>query len=93
MKTRLLIIIGIVLIFGVALTVILNHYISIEREFELNNTPGQLKGIFVNCACQERVKNNPDTIERCIQPFIDWQNSTHYIDNNICEWKEIENEN
>lgn len=53
-----------------------------------NNTPDQLQGIVGNCACQERVKVNLATIERCIQPHISWENSTHYIDNNICEWRE-----
>ncbi len=92
MKTRLLIIIGIILIIGV-IGIILNHYISVEREFEQNNTPGQLKGVISLCNCKERIKANPDTIERCPEPFIDWENSTHYIDNNGCEWQEIENEN
>jgi hypothetical protein len=92
MKTRFMIIIGFVLIISFIGIVILNHYVS-EREFELNNTPDQLEAIFGLCACQERVKANPDTIERCPEPFIDWQNSTHYIDNNICEWRKIENEN
>ena len=93
MKTKLLIIIGIVLIVGILSTVILNDYISVQREFELENTPDQLKGILGSCACQERTKSFPESNERCPQSFIDWQNSTHYIDNNICEWREIENEN
>ena len=88
MNPRLLIVIvGLVLIIGTMLAVLINHHISI-REFESNNTPDQLRGIFGNCACQERVKTNPDTLELCTQPFIDWENSTHYIDNNICEWQE-----
>lgn len=33
-------------------------------------------------------EQNPDTNMLCTQPFIDWENSTHYIDNNICEWRE-----
>ena len=62
----------------------------LEELFEKNeyNTPDGLKGVFGNCACQERVKSNPDTMERCIQPEFIWENSTHYIDNNICEWRE-----
>ncbi len=82
MKTRLLIIIGIILLISVIIIVILNHYISVEREFELNNTPDDLKGIFGNCKCQE------DPERTCTQTFIDWENSTHYIDNNICKWQE-----
>ena len=86
MKTRFLVIIGIVLVVGALLAVLINYHNSI-REYESNNTPDQLKGILGSCACQERVKTNPDTIERCPQPLIDWQNSTHYIDNNVCEWQ------
>ena len=52
------------------------------------NQPDQLRGIFGNCACQERTKSNSDTMERCIQPDLSWENSTHYIDNSICEWQE-----
>lgn len=87
MKTRIFVIVGLVLITGVMLAVLVNHHILV-REFESNNTPDQLRGIFGNCACQERVRANPDTNMLCTQPFIDWENSTHYIDNNICEWRE-----
>ena len=85
MKTRLLIIVGLVLVVGVMLAVLVNHHMSI-REYESNNTSDQLRGIFGNCACQE--KQNPDTNMLCTQPFIDWENFTHYIDNNTCEWRE-----
>ncbi len=53
-----------------------------------NNIPDQLRGVFGNCACQERIRENPDTMERCPQPHISWENTTHYIDNIICEWRE-----
>lgn len=85
MKTRLFVIVGLVLVIGVMLAVLVNHHLSI-REFEENNTPDQLRGIFVNCACQKN--QNPDKNMLCTQPFIDWENATHYIDNNICEWRE-----
>ena len=52
-----------------------------------DNIPDQLGEVFGNCACQEKAKQNPDTMERCSQPYISWENSTHYIDNNICEWQ------
>ncbi len=39
-----------------------------------------LKEIFANCNCQE------DPERTCEHTFIDWQNSTHYIDNNLCEF-------
>ena len=86
MKTRLFVIVGLVLIIGTMVAVLVNHHLLI-REYEENNTPDQLRGIFGNCACQERVKQNPDTNMLCTQPFIDWENATHYIDNNICEWR------
>ncbi len=85
MKTRLIVIVGLVLVIGTMLAVLVNHHISI-REYESNNTPNQLRGIFANCACQD--KQNLDTNMLCTQPFIDWENFTHYIDNNICEWRE-----
>ncbi len=62
----------------------------LDQEIQNNtedNIPDQLQGVFGNCACQERVESNPDTVERCPQPYISWENSTHYIDNNICEWQ------
>jgi hypothetical protein len=51
-----------------------------------DNTSEQLEGIFASCACQKRVKANPETNNLCTQPLIDWENSTHYIDNNICKF-------
>ena len=64
------------------------HYMKgLELENE-NNISDQLRGVFGNCECQERIKKNPDNIERCVQPHISWENSTHYIDNNICAWME-----
>ena len=64
------------------------HYMnSLQLENE-NNILDQLQGVFGNCECHERIKTNPDTIERCVQPHISWGNSTHYIDNNICAWME-----
>ena len=116
MKTRLLIVSGIVIAFTITFFILGHSQGHVAQYFltdeqlkdiilnngntdrysiydESNNTSDQLKGIFGNCACQERVKTNSDTVERCPQPFIDWKNSTHYIDNNICEWRELENEN
>ena len=58
--------------------------------YKIQNTPEQLKGIFANCACQERVKANPETNNLCTQPLIDWENSTHYINNNLCKFMTIE---
>lgn len=86
MKTKF-VIIGIVLVVGVITIILISNYISI-LEFEAHNTSEQLQGVFDSCLCQERIKVNPDMIERCTDHFVDWENATHYIDNNICEWKE-----
>ena len=53
---------------------------DLEREIESKNTPDDLKGIFGNCNCQE------DPERTCEQTLIVWQNSTHYIDNNLCQY-------
>ena len=45
---------------------------------------------FASCACQERVKDNPEINMLYTQPLIDWENSTHYIDNNLCKFMAIE---
>jgi hypothetical protein len=58
--------------------------------YKLENTPEQLGGIFSSCDCQERVKANPETNNLCTQPLIDWENSTHYIDNNLCKFITLE---
>ena len=43
-----------------------------------------LKGIFHNCNCKE------DPERTCEDTLIEWHNSTHYIDNNICEFNSLE---
>ena len=87
MKTKLLIIIGVVLTIGVIL-VILNYY-HYERELAFRNmsgvtTPEHLRAILSDCDCEKRIKDNPDTNELCLDSFTSWRNSTHYIDNNAC---------
>jgi hypothetical protein len=86
-KKHAVFIIGVVLIISVSI-VFLNYY-PYERAFESRNTPDQLEGVLGNCACQERIRNNPETNEVCTQELIDWQNSTYYIDNNVCKFLEI----
>lgn len=90
MKTGFLVIIGIVIVLltiSVSL-VLLNYYIS-EREFESRNSPEQLKAILVKCDCENKIKTFPQQDELCIGPLTYWQNSTHYIDNNICKFVDI----
>ena len=53
----------------------------------------QLKAVLGNCGCQENLKNNPSSDESgvkkyCPNPLFKWSNSTHYIDNIICEYIE-----
>ena len=91
MKTRFLIIIGAVLIISVAIS-FSNYYIS-EREYESRNTPDQLKAILVSCACESKINTYPEPDELCIGRVGSWQNSTHYIDNNLCEFITLEEHN
>ncbi len=82
-KKQAVIIIGVILIISIISIVIIDSYIT-QRDFESKNTPGQLRGISGLCNC----KLDPE--RTCPEPFIDWQNSTHYIDNNLCEFITLE---
>lgn len=53
-------------------------------DYELENRLGQLKEIFGSCNCQT------DPERTCEHTLIVWQNSTHYIDNNLCEFITLE---
>jgi|CXWL01.1.fsa_nt_gi hypothetical protein len=86
-KKQIVIIIVVVFIISASIA-LLNYYIS-EREFELRNSPEQLKAILVKCGCENKIKTFPEKDELCIGPLTDWQNSTHYIDNNVCKFLEI----
>ena len=89
MNNKQAVIITIILAASVSSIIGYNHYDSV-RNFELENTPEQLESIFSRCDCQERVKNNPGTNQLCLGSLVDWQNSTHYIDNNLCEFITLE---
>jgi len=59
-----------------------------NQEWTTTYTPypipdGQIKAIIGNCNCQA------DPESRCPEPFLRWKNSTHYIDNIFCEWKDL----
>lgn len=82
-KKQILIISAITLIIIVSSILVFYLYMTV-RNFELENTPDQLRGIFGNCNCQA------DPERTCTQTLIDWQNSTHYIDNNLCEYITLE---
>lgn len=88
MKTIFWIIIGVVLTISVSIF-FLNYYIS-EREYESRNTPDQLRAILVSCACESKINTYPEPDELCIGRVGSWQNSTHYIDNNLCEFITLE---
>ncbi len=85
-KKQTMIILVIILIIITSSIFAFYQYMTV-RNFESNNTPDQLKEIFGNCNC------DADPERTCEHTFVDWQNSTHYIDSNLCEWQEIENEN
>ena len=94
MKTRLLIVIIVVLIITITSTFILNYYVDEEIKTQKFNDE-QIDSIFKRCDYQKMMNDrnwigfdgNKITDH---QPMMMWENSTHYIDNNICKWKEIE---
>ena len=94
MKTKLLIIIGVVLIITITSTFILNYYIDEEIKAQ-KFSDEQIDRIFKRCDYQKRMDDrnwigldgNKITDE---QPLYMWSNSTHRLDNNICEWQTIE---
>jgi hypothetical protein len=88
MKLGTKIIIGVVLTIGVSIF-FLNYYVS-EREYESRNTSDQLRAILVSCACVSKINTYPEPDDLCIGRVGSWQNSTHYIDNNICEFITLE---
>ena len=103
MKSRLLVIVGTVVFSALSVLVLSTQFTYVFDDglfptaiysktdiYNIENTPDQLKGIFANCACHERVKANPETTNLCTQPLIDWENSTHYIDNNLCKFISLE---
>lgn len=80
-KKQTIIVSAIALIIIVSSVLVIYQNMTV-RNFESNNAPGQLKEIAGNCNC----KADPE--RTCEHTFIDWQNSTHYIDNNMCKWQE-----
>ncbi len=55
-------------------------------EYIGHDTEKHLKGVLGNCACQERISNNPNGKEKCPEPALNYSNTTHAIDNHTCEW-------
>ena len=94
MKSKLLIVIVVVLIITITSTFILNYYAYEEIKTQKFNDE-QIDSIFKRCDYQKMMNDrnwigfdgNKITDH---QPMMVWENSTHYIDNNICKWKEIE---
>lgn len=82
-KKQTIIVSAITLIIIVSSIFVFYQYMTV-RNFESNNTPDQLKWIFGNCNCQA------DPERTCEHTFVDWQNSTHYIDNNLCAFITLE---
>ena len=92
MKTRFLIIIGVVLITAIACTFILNYYIDEEIKAK-KFSDEQIDSIFKRCDYQKMMDDrnwigfdgNKITDH---QPLYFWNNSTHHLDNITCEWQE-----
>ena len=94
MKTRLLIIIGVVLLIAITSTLILNYYIDEEIKSQTFSDE-QIDRIFKRCDYQKMmddrnwIGSNGNKITDQ-QPLYFWNNSTHRLDNNICDWITIE---
>ena len=78
MKTRLLVIIGIIAILG---TILIIYDQGTE---EIQSQPDQLTKVLDYC-------KQKGTGVAMHQPGLSYSNGTHYIDNNTCEWKLLEN--
>jgi len=93
MKTRLLIIIGSVLIITIASTFILNYYTDEEIKSQKFRDE-QIDRIFKRCDYQKRMNERNgiglDGNKLDHQPLYFWNNSTHHLDNNTCKWQTIE---
>jgi len=92
MKTRLLMIIGVVLIIAITCTFILNYYI--DKEIKTKKfSDEQIDGIFKRCDYQKMMDDrnwigfDGNKITDHQSMYI-WNNSTHHLDNIICKWQE-----
>ncbi len=83
MNKKQVIIISAIILIIIASSILVYYQYMTVRNFELENTPDDLKGVFYSCNCQA------DPERTCEHTLIDWQNSTHYIDNNVCEFVPI----
>ncbi|MCH9659112.1 hypothetical protein K0U27_10595 [archaeon] len=94
MKTRLLIIIGSVLIIAITSTLILNYYTD-EKIKSQKFRDEQVDRIFKRCDYQKMMDgrgwidlDGNEILDH--QPLYFWKNSTHHLDNNTCKWQTIE---
>ncbi|EIJ66275.1 hypothetical protein BD31_I0376 [Candidatus Nitrosopumilus salaria BD31] len=93
MKTRLLIIFG-VLIIAITCTFVLNYYVDEEIKAQKFSAE-QIDRIFKRCDYQKMMDDrnwigldgNKITDH---QPLMIWNNSTHHLDNNSCAYQTIE---
>lgn len=88
-KKQVLTILAIV---SIIIITIVSVYLYIAQQiFEASNTPEQLEKIFSLCNCMPGSLAPTESGEivtlQCPDVLVDWQNSTHYIDNNICEFQ------
>ena len=94
MKTRLLIIVGVVLTTVITSVFVLNYYVE-EKIKSQKFGDEQIDRIFKRCDYQKMMDDrNWIDLEGNKgldhQPLYVWNNSTHHLDNNACKWQTIE---
>ena len=93
MKSRILTIIGPVLIIAITSTLILNYYTD-EKIKSQKFRDEQVDRIFKRCDYQKMMDgrgwiglDGNEILDH--QPLYFWNNSTHHLDNNTCKWQTI----
>jgi len=81
MKSRLLIIIGIIVVMGSVITILSMTFLDDKKTTVYDNTSEQLEAVLEYCIDS---KDLVDTIG------LSYFNDTHFIDTNTCNWQEID---
>ena len=81
MKTRLLLIIGILAVMTSVTTILTMNFLDDKKTTMFDNTPEQLKAILKHCIDS---KDLVDTVG------LSYFNDTHFIDTIACEWQRID---
>ena len=104
MKTRLLIIIGIITVLGITCIAMIEIYQGQiewkEKVGGLMDSEQQLQRLLVQCEFKRKLvtgeipERNADGSYNVMDGIgLSYQNNTHYIDNNTCEWQLVEDPN